>query len=161
METMMKAPACPEHERLVLDLAQGRLDDAAAAEADAVRTGCPVCSAWWREELEGDLAATLDTAVEQAFDQFTPARRRIPAWMPAAAAAVVAVGAGVLWYGSGDVAVDGTSTVVQESFDGDLDGDGTVDPSDLGFAVYQAGGDEAIFADSLDAGDLSDWTSNT
>ena len=30
----MIAPSCPEHERLVLDLALGRLDDGSAVEAE-------------------------------------------------------------------------------------------------------------------------------
>jgi len=159
----MRTPDCPDHGRLVLDLAQGQLDEICAAQAEAIRSSCPVCSAWWHAELEGELAVSLDGVVAQAFDQFQPARRRLPAWMPAAAAAALAVGAGALWYGPGNVPVMETAhpTLAQESFDGDLDGNGTIDASDLGFAVHGNQGQEAIFTDSLDTGDLSDWTSET
>jgi len=159
----MRPPTCPDHGRLVLDLAQGRLNDRDAEQAETIRSSCPVCSSWWQAEFEGELAASLDGVVEQAFAQFQPGRRRLPAWMPAAAAAAVAVGVGVLWYGPANVPVDETAhkTLTQESFDGDLNGDGSVDATDLGFAVHGNDGGGAIFTGSLDTGDLSDWDSET
>lgn len=169
----MRIPDCPDHGRLVLDLAQGRLDDRESAEAESVRTSCPVCAGWWQTELEGDLAAGFDDTVATAIAGFQPARRRVPVWLPAAAAATLVVGAAALWYGGDRLAFEETSqgALVQESFDSDINGDGTIDASDLGLTVHIEGRPSAaapgatagdvIFADSLDSGDLAGWTSNT
>jgi len=169
----MRLPECPDHGRLALDLAQGRLEDHAALEAESVTSSCPTCSGWWRQHLDGELAASLDAAVETAIAEFRPARRRVRTWMPVAAAAVLAVGAGALWYGGSGRTYDqpNRGALIQESFDSDVNGDGTVDTSDLGFTVHiigqpsaaapAAGSGEVIFADSLDSGDLAGWTSKT
>jgi hypothetical protein len=164
----MKFPDCPDHGRRVLDLAQGRLDDASAAEAERILESCPRCGEWWSETLEGDAALTVDAAVDHAFASFQPPRRRIPIWMPAAAALLLMVGAGLIWSpGDRDPASigdgAGTADLVRESFDGDVDGDGVVSVSDLGFELVS---DEAIqqgpiFSDDVDSGDLSAWSSNT
>lgn len=168
----MRLPDCPDHERLVLDLAQGRLDDRASAEAESVRSTCPVCAGWWREELEGELAASLEATIETAIEGFRPSRRRLPVWMPAAAAAALAVGAAAVWYSGEQVTLDDSNrgALVQESFDSDVNGDGMIDTTDLGFTVHVVGqpsavapgtGGDVIFADSLDSGDLSGWTGKT
>ena len=169
----MRLPNCPNHGRQMLDLAQGRLDDRAAAEAEEVRVSCPVCSAWWDSELEGDLAASLDAAVAAGLKEFRPVRRRLSAWMPAAAAALLVVGAVAIWFGGHDVAITepALTALVSESFDNDVNGDGVVDTSDLGLTVHIVGNPdpdsrpasdgEVIFADGLDSGDLSRWSSNT
>ncbi len=157
----MRIPTCPEHGRLVLDLALGRLDDQAGTAAESIRTSCPECAAWWRAEFEGDLAHHLDRSIEIAFESFRPARRRRTMWMPAAAAAALAVSGGLLWYGNSDVNEAQQQTLAQESFDGDLDSNGLVDPSDLGFALHMENASEAIFNGDLDNGDLTGWNSNT
>jgi hypothetical protein len=169
---MMRIPNCPDHGRLVLNLAQGRLDDRDAAEAEAVRTSCPACAEWWSEQFDGEPAASIDAAVERAFSDVRPSRRRLPAWLPAAAAAVLVAGAAALWYAGDRVTAQRPrhEAVVQEGFDSDLNGDGTVDTSDIGFTVHVEGSPseapsgstgEVIFADSLDGGELSGWTSST
>jgi hypothetical protein len=156
---VMKIPSCPNHGRLVLDLAQGRLDDSSAAEAETVRSTCPECSEWWRNELEGDLSNRIDRSVEAAFESFRPAtHRRRSIWMPAAAAAALVVGGGLLWH---SIDQGARHTVARESFDGDVDNDGVVTPSDLGFTVHTEPASEAIFDGNLDSGDLSGWTSKT
>ena len=158
---MMRIPSCPEHGRLVLDLALGRLDDQAGAEAESVRTSCPECAAWWRAELEGEVATRLDRSVETVFESFSPSRRRRPAWMPVAAAAALAVTGGLVWYGNGNLNESHQQTLAQESFDGDLDSDGVVDPADLGFTLHVESASEAIFDGDLDNGDLTGWNSST
>ena len=162
----MRAPHCPNHGRLVLDLALGRLEDGPAADAEHVRASCPVCSAWWRTELEGPATTALDTVLRSSIAAFQPpARRRVARWLPVAAAASLAAAAGLLWNQHRvqppmlTHADQGTVTV--ESFDGDRDGNGVVDIADLGFAVHVGGADEAIFADSLDDGQLTGWTPHT
>jgi hypothetical protein len=165
----MNFPACPDHGRTVLDLARGRLDDVRAVEAEQVLESCPLCRAWWRENLEGTAADLVDEAVEQSFAAFQPPRRRrIAVWMPAAAAVLLMVGAGLLW-NSGEpdpVSADqfiGNGELVRESFDGDTDGDGVVGISDLGFVLGadELHADQPIFDDSVDSGDLSNWSSRT
>ena len=165
----MKSPECLHHGRTALDLAQGRLDDVSAAEAEQILASCPVCSAWWSTNLEGTAAHSVDEAVDQAFAAFQPPRRRrIPVWMPAAAALLLMVGAGLLWSPANPdpVSADhptGTTEFVHESFDGDVDGDGVVGVSDLGFDLIsgEAQADGSIFEDNVDSGDLSNWSSRT
>ncbi|MEE4272830.1 MAG: hypothetical protein V2I67_14245 [Thermoanaerobaculales bacterium] len=97
----MIAPNCPDHGRLALDLAQGRLDDDAALHADEILAACPVCREWWRTQFEGEASATVDEAVAAVFgDLRLPARRRSHGWMAVAAAAVMAIGAATLWLAS-------------------------------------------------------------
>ena len=162
----MRAPTCPDHGRLVLNLALGRLDDRSAAEAEAVRVSCPSCAGWWRSELEAATVVAVDQAVGSVFAAFQPpARSRVTRWLPVAAAAALAAGAGVLWYQHGAVQSPGSTTpagpLAQESFDGDRDGDGVVGIEDLGFTVKVEQAREAIFADTLDGGELAGWTPHT
>ena len=162
----MHAPACPDHGRLVLDLALGRLDDRTAVEAEAVRLACPACAGWWRSELEGAAASAVDQAVASTFAAFQPpAARRTARWLPVAAAAALAAGAGLLWYQHGAVSPPGSTTapgpLAHESFDGDRDGDGVVGLDDIGYKVVVEQPREAIFADTLDGGDLAGWTPQT
>jgi hypothetical protein len=96
---MMNAPDCPDHGRLALDLALGRLDDDAALEADEVRSSCPVCGGWWGAQFDGDTVAAVDHAVEAGLsDLELPARRPSGGWLAAAAVAVMAVGVATLWF---------------------------------------------------------------
>ena len=162
----MRAPNCPDHGRLVLDLALGRLDDRSAAEAEAVRVSCPSCAGWWRSELEAATFVAVDLAVGSVFAAFQPpARSRVTRWLPVAAAAALAAGAGVLWYQHGAVQSPGSTTpagpLAQESFDGDRDGDGVIGIEDLGFTVKVEQAREAIFADTLEDGGLAGWTPHT
>lgn len=161
----MHAPDCPDHGRLVLDLALGRLDDRTAIEAEAVRRECPSCAAWWRSELEA-ASVTVDQAVGAVFAAFEPpARSRAARWLPVAAAAALAVGAGVFWYQGSALRPLGSATpagpLAQESFEGDRDGDGVVGLDDVGFAVHVEKPRELIFVDTLESGELADWTTNT
>jgi hypothetical protein len=131
----MNPPDCPDHGRLVLELAFGRLDDVHAAEAESVRSSCPVCSAWWNDVFSGGEAATIDAAVSTAFESFEPARPRSPVWLAAAAAAIT-IGGAVVWY---TMSPDPPTTrdLVQKVFEGvhtpdhDVNGDGITDASDL------------------------------
>jgi hypothetical protein len=107
VETMMNSPNCPEHGRLVLDLAQGRLDDAAAERAELVSESCPVCAAWWREQFEGSDAAVIDRAVAGVIDDLRlPTRRRRRGWMAAAAAIVMSLGVGTIWVSQRGATID-------------------------------------------------------
>ena len=98
----MNSPNCPDHGRLVLDLALGRLDDVAAFEAETISESCPVCREWWREQFCGDVAAVVDEAVAVTFsDLQLPRRRRGYGWMAAAAAVVMTLGVGTIWVSQG------------------------------------------------------------
>lgn len=103
----MISPNCPDHGRLVLDLALGRLDDAAAAEAESISESCPTCRAWWNEQFEGEAADVVDAAVAVALtDLRLPERRRSRGWIAAAAAIVMAFGVGTLWVAQNNTKVD-------------------------------------------------------
>ena len=103
----MNSPNCPDHARLVLDLALGRLDDAAAIEAEGISESCPVCREWWQEQFDSDAAAVVDEAVAATFsDLQLPALRRGYGWMAAAAAAVMTLGVGALWMSQGATNLD-------------------------------------------------------
>ena len=162
----MRAPTCPDHGRLVLNLALGRLDDRSAAEAEAVRLSCPSCAGWWRSELEAAAAVAVDQAVGSVFAAFQPAARsRATRWLPVAAAAALAAGAALLWYQHGamqtSVATAPPGPLAQESFEGDRDGNGVVGLEDLGLAVHVEASHDVIFADTLEDGELAGWTPHT
>jgi hypothetical protein len=95
---MMMNPNCPEHERLVLDLALGRLDDDDAARAEDVKDSCPVCREWWSTQFEGEAIDLVDDAIASVFEDVDlPRRRRSHGWMALAAAVVMSLGATALW----------------------------------------------------------------
>jgi hypothetical protein len=88
----MDSPRCPEHGRMVLDLARGKLDDGDAVRAEEIRRACSVCSGWWRAHLEGEAALVVDSAVSEAWTRVSPPlRRRLRPWLAAAAAAAFAL----------------------------------------------------------------------
>ncbi len=163
----MKAPTCPEHGNLVLDLARGRLNDAEAVRADVVRGSCPLCAGWWDEAFSDPATASVDSAVAEAFSVFKPpaAGRRV--WLAAAAAAVLAVGVGIttmLWHG-GEAAppiaagrVPGAEEVLSVwDFE-----DGALTPNAAAVVSSEpadrADADEAVYANDLESGDLGSWT---
>lgn len=107
----MNSPNCPDHGRLVLDLAMGRLDDAASFEAESISESCPVCREWWQEQFGSDAAATVDEAVAATFsDLHLPARRRGYGWMAAAAAVVMTLGVGSIWMSQDTTKFDEVAT---------------------------------------------------
>lgn len=106
----MYPPSCPDHGRLVLDLALGRLDDDLAVDAEHALETCPGCRSWWHEHLEGDAAEAVDGAVATAFAGLElPARRR-GSWLAAAAVIVMTVGVGALWLTPDRAAPDRVAT---------------------------------------------------
>ena len=108
----MHSPNCPDHGRLVLDLAMGRLEDAAALEAESASTSCPVCRGWWLERFEGGPAGVVDEAVAATFSNLQlPARRRGYGWMAAAAAVVMTFGVGTIWMLQGTTPTEETPTL--------------------------------------------------
>ena len=161
----MKAPNCPHHGNLVLDLARGLLSDADAAVADLELESCPQCAAWWNATFSADATTEVDAAVAQAFAEFSPAAFRRRGWLAAAAAAVLAVGIGtttMLWRGSETspvVAVQAPAAAALATWDfesGELapvsEAAAVPTPSDRG----EVG--EALFVNDLESGDLSSWT---
>jgi len=69
-----QGPSCRDHGRLVLDLAQGRLNDSRSAIAERVRQECPACHSWWQGYLGGEPAAVVGGAVAEAFAGFEAPR---------------------------------------------------------------------------------------
>lgn len=162
----MKAPTCPHHGNLVLDLARGLLSDADAAVADLERESCPHCAQWWAETFSADATAEVEAAVAQAFTDFSPVAGRRRGWLAAAAAAVLAVGVGttmMLWRGgetSPVVAVQAPAAeAVLTTWDFE---DGTLAPvaavSVVPTTGDSVGADDAVFVNDLESGDLSSWT---
>ena len=146
----MRRLTCSAHDRLVWDLARGRLSDAAAEAAEQVRTSCPTCAAWWREELESDAAAAVDLEVGAALARFSPPHRHvIPWWLAAAAVLVLAIAGGLLWHSAGPTTPTQppccVAEVVQGAFQadpgmvGDLNHDGQVDAQDLVLSLQGRG----------------------
>lgn len=175
-------PACSSHGHLMLDLALGRLDGDEATEAESIRHRCAACGDWWRLRFEGERAAAVEQAVEQAFAGFAPPRRRRRAdWLPLAVAAVLALAVGLVFRSLEPDATEAPgahreSALVQELFEIDQNGDGSVDLSDLALnaldvvgpdseparsAAAPGGEPQPIFGEDLETGDLSSWSSHS
>ena len=178
----MNSPNCPDHGRLLLDLALGRLDDAAAFEAESISESCPVCREWWREQFGSDAADVVDEAVASTFsDLQLPARRRGYGWMAAAAAVVMTLGVGTIWVSQDTGPVDEVAAPRVASIQTI-----TFEPSDAtaDFALIEAPDSEpapveppavqeppvevvmdrpsgALFAGGFESGDLGTWVPTT
>jgi len=161
----MKAPTCPEHGNLMLDMARGRLADADALEAELVRQTCPDCAEWWNTTFSDRATAEVDGAVAAAFAGFTPASGHRRVWLAIAAAVVLAVGLAsttVLWRGGGveprvaeQAPAADTVLSTWDFEDGELSSAASTTaptPGDRG----EAG--EAVFVNDLESGDLGAWT---
>ena len=181
---MMYSFTCPDHGRLVVDLALGRLDNAASDRADDVSRQCPECSGWWRREI-GDSSAAVDVGVADAFAAFVPpvASRR-PVWLRLAAVAVVVLACGLGWElrhaSSGSQATSSESLIVvgQVGPIPDVNHDGRQDAADI-LAALRAEVPSAegpisrdvptvvnkdgsiLHGDGMETGSLSGWTSHT
>lgn len=158
----MRGPECRQHGALVLDLARGRLDDQTEAMAEQARRDCPLCSAWWRSNLEQGPALVVGDEVAQVFASFEAPRRSRRAWLAAAAALLLAISGAVLWQsgagrpeplhpGSVSTAVGpdsmarsvpaDTVSLIEQAFaqpaspDGDAPNGAVVDASDLAAAL--------------------------
>ncbi len=162
----MKAPTCPEHGNLVLDLARGRLSDADALEADLQRESCPQCAAWWNTTFTADVTAEVDAAVAQAFANFRPTAGRRRMWLAVAAAAVLAVVIGtttMVWRGSETAPIVAKHSSAGEAVLSTWDfEDGTLTPTTAAGVVPTPGAraeaGEAVFVNDLESGDLGSWT---
>jgi hypothetical protein len=162
----MKAPMCPHHGNLVLDLARGRLNDADALEADLQRESCPHCAAWWDATFADVATSRVDAAVQQGFAEFSPRAGRRRVWLAVAAAAVLAVVVGtttMLWRGGASAPVVAGRTPAAEAVVSTWDFEsGTLAPT-TDAAVVPTPGDrgaagEALFTNDLESGDLGSWT---
>jgi hypothetical protein len=163
-------PRCPEHGNLVLELAQGRLDDREAMRAEQARVGCDHCSKWWNGTFGDDPLSVLDTAVDEVFSNWAPPARRRHGWLAAAAAAVLAIGLGTttLMWRDGEVSPTGARSA---STAGELlsamdfeDGSTkeTIAVADVASVeVGETDSEAAVFTSGLESGDLSGWSSNS
>jgi hypothetical protein len=161
----MKAPDCPEHGNLVLDLARGRLDDQRAEEAETVRRDCAVCARWWDDTFVDEAVAVLDPVVAEVFKRFVPVRRRQYGWLAAAATVLLAVGLVTtsLLRNGAETAPAGLDSVsipdpVLSTWDFEDVDFGT---SAANGAEVSTLGEEVVFKNDLESGDLSSWSSHS
>jgi hypothetical protein len=175
METMVTMPTCPDHGRLLRDLALGRLDDRDAAHAEQVLASCSACRAWWRDNLEGEPAAAVEREVAQVFATFqAPVRHRVSPWLAAAAALFIVIGGLLVIQTLGPIAppADVTASSSQQlplaAASGEvLFADGLESGEVKGWiieagqpAAQEAAADTgALFVNGLESGDLSGWSS--
>ncbi len=152
MSNLSHTPCCPTHGDLVLDLARGLLDDAAAVDAEGASSRCPTCAAWWASELDAEHEVAVGVAAGLA--AFRPPRLRLrAAALGLAAVLVVAAGAGVVWHSLAEqghsvgsargqrVATAGKTSLVK--------GARTAAARDSGSTV--------LFKDTMESGTLSGW----
>jgi hypothetical protein len=161
----MKAPDCPEHSNLIMDLARGRLDDRRAEDAETVRRDCAACAEWWGNIFVDEAVTGLDSAVSEAFKSFAPQRRRRFGWLAAAAAVVLAVGFGtttllrqtaeIASVGSAPESLSGAALSTLNFEGGDIQTDALKTPDML------TPGNQTIFKSGLESGDLSSWSSHS
>lgn len=157
-----ESPACPEHDRLVLELARGRLDGDRATAAERVRRECPACRSWWQDFLAGEQAAVVDSAVAEAFAGFEAPRRSHPQRWLAAAAVFFALVLGFLFFQhqGGHEALGGEIQVAaDEIFTEGFESNGRVFSVALEPTSGEAqGSGDRIFAGSFEAGNFSAWS---
>jgi len=172
---MVTTPTCPDHGRLVLDLALGRLDDPAAERAEAIRCSCPCCAAWWSDNLEGEQGLTVEREVAAVFARFAaPRRRHLAPWLAAAAAALLALGGLLVMRGAGPTQLPGdlASSRAEQSqlpsgtgeplFANGLESGNMAGWVLVGNGPTPSGAADkpsTVFANGLEAGDLSGWSS--
>jgi len=154
----------------MLELARGRLDDREAMLAEQARVECDHCLRWWSRSFGDEAVSELDTAVEQVFSSWAPPARRRHGWLAAAAAAVLAIGLATttqMWRESEVSSAGATSASTAGELLSAMDfEDGTadamiavVDVAPEGFG--EADGETTVFANSLESGDLSSWSSHS
>lgn len=171
-------PICPDHDRLMLDLALGKLEDRYADEAEATRHSCPTCRQWWESTLQGESAAELEAVVDQVFAEFQPPRTKdLLEWLPVVMAAVLALAVGLVLQsdapGTHDEGISApVSTVLaEEFFEIDTETEGSMDRVVNSFGVgEEESGVNAnltveddsleIIGESLESGSLAGWSSH-
>ena len=158
---------CDKHGSLMKDLALGRLTEEESARARQARQSCEACSGWWQREIQTHIAS-IDSAVADGFADFRPpTRRRLAAWQPIAAAAVLALAVGMVLEIGGPATEESDRSSVdtaltQESFEIETLED--IDLSGLSLTVVdtdaQSDSDE-IFDATQESGDLAGWSSHS
>jgi hypothetical protein len=163
-------PRCREHGNLVLELAQGRLDDREAMRAEQARVGCDHCSKWWSGTFGDDSLSVLDTAVDEVFSSWAPPTRRGHGWLAAAAAAVLAIGVGTttLMWRDGEVSPTGARSASTAGellsamdFEDGVAEETNTDTDIAGNEFGETDGENAVFTSDLESGDLSAWSSHS
>ncbi len=156
----MRPPTCPDHGRLALDLALGRLDDPGAQLAEDAVERCPACGAWWQESFGGGRTATLDAAVAAGFTAAELPRRRSGAlWVAAAAAAVVVTVASLSFLPGPAPQPRGTHAASVQPAEGG--GDGVLAVMTFEPAGATATAPQEVFGAGFEDGELGDWSQGT
>lgn len=155
-------PNCREHKTLVRDLALGLLDGDRAVEAEAVRTQCPACRAWWQGTFSG---RAFENVMEQVGSTLSttalPPRRHGRHWQIAAVAAVIALTVGVVSMmpeapEAPAVAQQDQPAITVLDFE-----DPAVVAAGPDVVAEQAGNSEPLFADGMEDGGLGGWVVNS
>lgn len=154
---------CREHGDLMLELAQGLLDDDDAAIAERLRQECDGCHAWWNQTFSDEALATIDSAVANAFDHFEGRRRMEPIHWLAAAAVTFVLGASLLSGGLDEPTQTPVQMAEQQEIAPALEEAVQPAADDLHDTAYAPEATHAsstlIFSGGFESNDLSGWTS--
>lgn len=162
----MTVSCCPDHGDLMLELALGRLDDREAERAEELRTSCAGCGQLWSSSFDEPALAVVDAAVAGAFAGFHAPRHRRRGWW-AAAAAVLVLGIGatsLLWRGGEDPAVASRQPATSDSVLSVWDFENGTLAAEASPTVVEARvqtaaeGEDAVFTNDLESGDLASWS---
>ena len=164
---IFQEPRCPEHGRLALDLARGRLSLDRAAGAEQTRRDCSVCHAWWQDHLV-DGREAVESEVGEAFASFEaprsvrarsgPARPgRVRYWLAAAAAFfALIVGLSVLERQTDLLAPEAGSRAARDeilAIDFETSGG-----AERGAIMVVGSSEEDIFSSNFESGQLVAWS---
>lgn len=161
---------CPHHGEEALEYIRGRLDNAAALQAEGHLETCPHCSAWYEATFSGEAFDGLDQTVQSSFrDTALPRRNRRHRWLAAAAAVTLMVAGFGWWQHSGTLSldpVDHQATIASLDFEGGMlmveEAVMLVEDQQEVIADHPADKDEdALFSADLEDGDLGSWELHT
>jgi anti-sigma factor RsiW len=166
----MKTLNCPHHGEEALEYIRGRLDNAAAQQAEDHLETCPHCSAWFEGAFSGNAFDTVDRAVQNSLRHVAlPRRNRRHSWLAAAAAVTLMVAGYGWWQHSGTIVpdtIDQQATIASFDFEGGmLAAEDTVmlveDPQEV-VADHQADKDDDMLSfANLEGNDLGSWEIHT
>lgn len=161
---------CPHHGEEALEYIRGRLDNAAALQAEEHLETCQHCSTWYEATFSGDAFEAVDQAIQTSLHSTVlPRRARHHRWVAAAAAVTLVVAGYGWWQHSGNMVPEPTdqqATIASFDFESGMAAaeQDVVLIEDAQEIVADRPADKddgVLFSADLEDGDLGSWEIHT